>query len=298
MGYNAYARVEAILLPGTTLDQVSAACRPFLDWRGLELLSDDSGLFETGAAFDRSTQCFTLQITCECPHGFAEDTFKPLINAIGELAAHPFAATLMNEDTSNEDAREFEVIAGPMDQIGEFQYRRAKLAIDERLGHIELPPGSAGDTLAELAMRDCMTIATYSPDSQQPYFDAVARVAVDVTGLDLSEDRRDRIARLAAALAREIAGEELMLMPRPGAGAADWVLAQGAEVSARLELALEQTAAISSDHEAPRGTSQTAPLNEAVRSAVGLLAGIRHEALARARSEQRGEFITTEAPRG
>lgn len=113
MGINAYARVDAILRPEITREQVQAACRAFLDWRGYELLDDDSDLHETGVAYDERTQCFTLQITCECPRGFATDTFRPLVLAVGELAAEPFAATLVNEDTSNDDSREFVVSPGP-----------------------------------------------------------------------------------------------------------------------------------------------------------------------------------------
>ena len=159
MGFNAYARVDAILRPGITSEQVEEACRDFLDWRGYELLPDDSDLHETGVAYDPSTQCFSLQITSECPNGFGTDTFRPLVVAIGELAATPFAATLVNEDTGNDDSREFVVIAGPVDQIGEFQFRRARCAIEEQLRHVDFPPGSTGDSVADLATRECMTIA-------------------------------------------------------------------------------------------------------------------------------------------
>lgn len=47
MGFNAYARVDAILRPQVTRDQVEDACRSFLDWRGYELLGDDAELYET-----------------------------------------------------------------------------------------------------------------------------------------------------------------------------------------------------------------------------------------------------------
>lgn len=220
MGFNAYARADAILRPEVTREQVEDACRDFLDWRGYELLDDDSELHETGVAYDVSTQCFTLQITSECPHCFATDTFQPLVLAIGELAAEPFAATLVDEDTSNEDSREFVVIAGPSDQLSEFQFRRARCAIEEQLRHVDFPPGSRGDSVADLATRECMTITTIAPSAGSD--GAVARVAVDLTGLELDAPRRERIARLATALAREIAGDELLLEARPGAGAADW----------------------------------------------------------------------------
>jgi len=217
MGFNAYARVDAILRPGTTREQVEEACRDFMDWRGHELLPDDSDLHETGVAYDPATQCFSLQVTSECPLGFGIDTFRPLVLAIGELATQPFAATLVNEDTSNEDSREFVVIAGPADQISEFQFRRARCAIDEQLKYIDLPPGTPGDSVAELATRECMTISTLA--SGQADSEEVARVAVDLTGLDFDAGRRDRIARLATALAREIAGDELRLSTRHSAAA-------------------------------------------------------------------------------
>lgn len=156
-----------------------------------------------------TTQCFTLQITCECPRGFPTDTFRPLVLAIGELTAEAFAATLVNEDTSNEDSREFMVIAGPADQIGEFRFRRARCAIEDQLKDIDLPPGTPGDSIAELAMRDSMTFSTLTPGEANP--SEVARVAVDLTGLDFDAGRRDRIARLATAPAREIAGDELRI---------------------------------------------------------------------------------------
>ncbi len=215
MGFNAYARVDAILRSGVTREQVEDACRNFLDWRGYELLDDDFDLHETGVAYDASTQCFTLQITSECPRSFATDTFRPLVLAIGELAAEPFAATLVNEDTSNEDSREFVLLAGPADQIGEFRFRRARCAIEEQLNDIDLPPGTPGDSITELATRDSMTFSTMVPGEAEP--SEVPRVALDLAGLDLDAGRRDRIARLATALAREIAGDELRLSTRLGA---------------------------------------------------------------------------------
>lgn len=215
MGFNAYARVDAILRPEVTREQVEDACRNFLDWRGYELFDNDFNLHETGVAYDVTTQCFTLQITSECPHSFATDAFRPLVLAIGELAAEPFAATLVNEDTSNEDSREFVVLAGPSDQLGEFRFRRARCAIEEQLNDIDLPPGTPGASVAELALRDSMTFSTMAPADAEP--SEMARVAVDLSGLDLDAGRRDRIARLATALAREIAGDELRLSTRPGA---------------------------------------------------------------------------------
>ncbi|OUM04484.1 hypothetical protein [Variovorax sp. JS1663] len=220
MGFNAYARVEASLRPEVTRAQVEAACRDFLDWRGYDLLHDDFHLHETGVAYDVATQCFTLQITSECPHGFAVETFQPLVLAVGELAAEPFAATLVDEDTSNEDSREFVVLAGPADQIGEFRFQRARCAIEEQLKDVDLPPDTPGASVAELAVQDTMTFSTMAPGEVEPA--EVARVALDLTGLDFVAARRDRIARLAVALAREIAGEELRLSARPGAPAPNW----------------------------------------------------------------------------
>ena len=236
MGFNAYARVEATLRPEVTREQVEDACRNFLDWRGYDLLANDFHLHETGVAYDGSTQCFTLQITSECPRSFATDTFRPLVLAIGELASEPFAATLVNEDTSNEDSREFVVLAGPVDQIGEFRFRRARCAIEEQLNDIDLPPGTPGDSLAQLALRDNMTFSTKAPGEAGP--SEVARVAVDLAGLDLDAGRRDRIARLATALAREIAGDELLLSTGPGAQAPT----EGSEGDEEAEQASESLA--------------------------------------------------------
>lgn len=297
MGFNAYSRVEAILRPGTTSEQVEEACRDFMDWRGYELLDDDSDLHETGVAYDQATQCFTLQITSECPGGFATDTFRPLMLAIGELAAEPFAATLVNEDTGNEDSREFVVVAGPSDKISEFQFRRARWAIEEQLQHVDFPPGSRGDSVADLATRECMTIATIAPADTRSGGEAVARVAVDLTGLELDGHRRDRIARLAAALAREIAGDELLLEARPGAGAADWVLARTAGLAAQLDA---RNALI--NDEANDGRNARVPTgddyNRAFSETVSEVIAIEREALARVHAVTSDEPEAPVTPRG
>ncbi|CAN7377464.1 hypothetical protein [Variovorax sp. LjRoot178] len=295
MGFNAYARVDAILRPEITRNQVEDACRDFLEWRGYELLDDDSSLHETGVAYDVSTQCFTLQITSECPHCFATDTFQPLVLAVGELAAEPFAATLVDEDTSNEDSREFVVIAGPSDQIGEFQFRRARCAIEEQLRHVDFPPGSKGHSVADLATRECMTITTIAPSAGSD--GAVARVAVDLTGLELDASRRERIARLATALAREIAGDELLLEARPGAGAADWVL----ERTAGLASQLDARNALIKD-EANDGRNARVPnaddYNHAFSETVSEVIAIEREALARVHAAISDEPETPVIPRG
>lgn len=214
MGFNAYSRIDVTLRPGTTRQQVEDACRDFLDWRGYELLTNDSDLSQTGVAFERATRSFTLQITSECPHGFAIDTFRPLVLAIGELAEEPFTAILVNEDTSNDDSREFPVVAGPADQIGEYRFGRALCAIEDQLPDIDLPPGTPGATVAELASKERMTFSTTGPGTAACA--AVARVTVDLTGLEFDAARRDRIARLATTLAREIAGNDLRLSTMPG----------------------------------------------------------------------------------
>ncbi|CAN7770069.1 hypothetical protein LJR290_007477 [Variovorax sp. LjRoot290] len=296
MGFRAYSRIDAILRPGTTPDEVASACRRFLDWRGLELLLDDSDLYETGVAYDPSTECFILQITCECPHGFAEDMFEPLVNAIGELAAHPFVATLVNESTSNEDSREFEVVAGPSDQLGEFRVRRARCAIEEQLRYIDFPPGSTGDTIADLATRECMSIATFAPNQNAADSSAVTRVAVDLTGLNLDAESRDRIARLATALAREIAGDELLLKARPGAGAADWVLARTTGIATKLGA---RNALIAD--EANGGQNARDPnacdYNLAFSETINEVIAIEREALARVQAEAPVEPEAPAAPR-
>ena len=297
MGFNAYARVDAILRPEITRNQVEDACRAFLDWRDYELLGDDSDLYETGVAFDVSTQCFTLQITSECPSGFATDTFRPLVLAIGELAAEPVAARLVNEDTSNEDSREFVVIAGPSDKIGEFQFRRARCAIEEQLQHVAFPPDSTGDSVADLATRECMTIATIARADADSSGASVARIAVDLTGLELDGQRRDRIARLAAVLAREIAGDELLLEARPGAGAADWVLARATGLASRLDA---RNSLI--NDEANDGRDARVPIaddyNLAFSETVSEVIAIEREAMARVHAAVSGEPEAPETPRG
>lgn len=296
MGFNAYARVDAILRPEITRDQVEDACRDFLDWRGYELLDDDSDLYETGAAYDEATQCFTLQITSECPRCFGTDTFQPLVLAIGELAAEPFVATLVDEDTSNEDSREFVVIAGPADKIGEFQFRRARFAIEEQLRHVDFPPGSTGDSVAELATRECMTITTLAPTAGS-VSEAVARVAVDLTGLELDGQRRERIARLTAAIAREIAGDELLLEARPGAGAADWVLARATGLASRLDARnslINDEANDGRDARVPNADDYNLAFSETVSEVIA----IEREAMARVHAAVSGEPEAPVTPRG
>lgn len=297
MGFNAYARVDATLRPGTTSEQVEEACRDFLDWRGYKLLPNDSDLHETGVAYDPATQYFTLQITSECPHSFGTDTFQPLVLAIGELAAEPFVATLVNEDTSNDDSRELVVTAGPAEQLGEFAFRRAQCAIDEQLQYVEFPPGSTGDSAAELATRTCMTISTFSEADGGTGGEGVARVAVDLTGLDLDAGRRDRIARLATALAREIAGDELLLKARPGAGAADWVLARTTAIARKLD---ERNEVI--NDEANDGRDARVPTAEdynlAVRSTMMEVIAIERDALTRVHALAPDEPEAPTMPRG
>ena len=86
-------------------------------------------------------------------------------------------------------------------------------------------------------------------------------------------------------------------MPRPGSGAADWVLAEIAEISAKLDARNTQIADEANGGRNARDATAHDD-NLAVRETMEMVAGIQREALARARAEATIEPIATESPRG
>lgn len=193
MGYNAYTRVDINLRPGTTRQQVEEACQPFLDDRSaIELMADDSQLFETGVAFHEASGNFVLQITSGVGYSFGPDVFEPVMKAVGSLALEPFEAVLRNESSPSDD-RDFRVIAGPGDMLPDFTSRLAATQIREHLPFVSLPSGSTGlgldSTLADAALH--LDVADAS-GALHP------RLVVDLSGCALTD------AELADALALTI----------------------------------------------------------------------------------------------
>jgi hypothetical protein len=197
MGFSAYSRVEVELRPGTTIDQVTAACRPLLDWRIGEILPNDNDLHETGIAFDEEDGVLTLQITCDCPYGFGPDTFGPVMHAIGELALDPFEAVLVNESTANEDDREFVVLAGPAEQLPEFASQLATASIQDALPSVIPPAGSTGVSIEEAAAAE--TLAISFPDIEGKIDQ---RILLQLGDLGLTDRQRMEATRLTVLLAR------------------------------------------------------------------------------------------------
>ena len=119
----------------------------------------------------------------------------------------------------------------------------------------------------------------------------------DLTGLELDAQRRDRIARLPPALAREIAGDELLLEARPGAGAADWVLARATGLASQLDA---RNALI--NDEANDGRNARVPdgddYNRVFSETVSEVIAIEREALARAHAVIADEPDAPVIPRG
>jgi hypothetical protein len=292
MGYDARVSFEATIREGVTRQMVEAALQPLLDEADAVLRESQDPMADKSVAL--AGNLLIASVDFEAGYRFDEDVFIPVVDAIGALAAEPFEATREDQDTGDAEERYFTWLTGPAHLIPEFKSRQAREQLP--VGDIVLPLSARGWPLEDLATHECMTIAAYPKDGH--HTDAVSRVSVDLIGLELDEGRRDRIARLAVLLAREIAGDELILHPRPGYGAAERVLdavgeALGAITGYDKQLNAEPA-------KAPEGSDYEALLRVATTG----ISRIRDEAVARAdaRVEPRDESDSTtdqtSSPRG
>lgn len=292
MGYDARVSFEVTIRDGVTRQAVEAALKPLLDDSKFELLEHNDPMEERLAALVDGTLIVRADISAG--YNFHDHIFLPVVEAVGALAEDAFEATLENQVTGDADERYTTVLAGPAHLIPEYKTRSARWGL--RIEDIHLPVSARGWPLEDIATRECMTIAAFPKDGHPT--DAVSRVSVDLVGLDLDEARRDRIARLAVLLAREIAGEELILHPRPGYGAAERVLDAAGEVMRAVD-------AYDADLNSDEGRSPEGADYEALRQvAKSRLDHIRHEAVSRSNAiaapavEDEGVTEQSSAPRG
>lgn len=292
MGYDARVSFEVTIREGVTREAVEAALKPLLDDSKFDLLDHNDPMEERLAALIDGILLVRADISAG--YNFHDHVFLPVVEAVGALAEDAFAATLENQDTGDEDERYTTVLAGPAHLIPEYKTRAARRGL--RIEDIHLPTSARGWPLEDLATRECMTIAAFPKDGH--HTDAVSRVSVDLVGLDLDEARRDRIARLAVLLAREIAGEELILHPRPGYGAAERLLDAAREVVRAVDA---YDAELNSDEGRSPGGADYEALRQVAKSR---LDRIRHEAVTRSNAiaasavEDEGVTERSIAPRG
>ncbi|VTU44222.1 hypothetical protein [Variovorax sp. RA8] len=292
MGYDARVSFEVTIRDGVTKEAVKAALQPRLDDAKFDLLDHDDPMEERLAALVDGILIVRADITAG--YNFHDHVFLPVVEAVGALAEDAFEATLENQDTGDAEERYTDVIAGPAHLIPEYKSRAARWGL--RVEDIALPLSARGWPLEDIATRECMTIAAFPKDGHQT--EAVSRVSVDLVGLELDGARRNRIARLAVLLAREIAGDELILHPRPGYGAAERVLdAAGGVMRAVNEF---DTGLNAGAGRPPEGADFEALL-DLVKSGLGR---VRKEAVARANAvaasvaENEGNTDQASAPRG
>lgn len=269
MGYDARVSFEVTIREGVTREAVEAALSPLLNDSKFALLDHDDSMEERLPALVDGILIVRADISAG--YNFHDHVFLPVVEAVGALADDAFEATLENQDTGDAEERYTTVIAGPAHLIPEYKTRAARWGL--RVEDIALPLSARGWPLEDIASRECMTIAAFPKDGR--HTDAVSRVSVDLVGLDLDDSRRDRIARLAVLLAREIAGEELILHPRPGYGAAERVLDAAGEA---MRAVTQYDASLSSDGgRPPEGADYEALLGLAKSG----LERLRDEAVAR-----------------
>ena len=292
MGYDARVSFEVTIREGVTTEAVEAALKPLLDDSKFDLLDHSDPMEERLAALVDGILIVRADISAG--YNFHDHVFLPVVQAVGDLAEDAFEATLENQDTGDADERYTTVLAGPAHLIPEYKTRAARWGLP--IEDIHLPMSARGWPLEDIATRECMTIAAFPKDGH--HLDAVSRVSVDLVGLDLDEARRDRIARLAVLLAREIAGEDLILHPRPGYGAAERLLDAAGEVMRAVDA---YDAELNSDE----GRSPDGADYEALRQvAKSRLDRIRHEAVTRSNAiaapavEDEGVTEQASGPRG
>lgn len=163
-----------------------------------------------------------LQVEVDDVEGFFEVVCRPALEAVAALAHEPFEVLYDNLDAGTEDFPEVtRTLFGDPTQFAELEARLAMNSLGDSLRHMVLPAASPL-TIEAIAPLQCVTYDMRGRSSSDAT--AVSRVAVDLSGLRLDTVQRDRIARLSAALAREIAGDQLTVEAQPGGGAANWVL--------------------------------------------------------------------------
>ena len=208
MGYDARTRFEAVLREDVSLDQVREAMQPLLDELDTTLRTRVDCMESKMVAFADGT--LTVCVDESVSYDYDERMLRPVAKAIGALAAEAFEVELENQDTGDAGERYTTWVEGPPAAIPEFKARSARdmIAVED----LQLPPGTTGLTLEGMSACDTYVLATATDGESQQ--EAVARVTVDLQGLELSEAQRGRVARLAALLAREIAPSGLAMHAR------------------------------------------------------------------------------------
>lgn len=208
MGYDARTRFEAVLREDVSLDQVREAMQPLLDELDTTLRTRVDCMESKMVAF--ADGILTVCVDESVSYDYDERMLRPVAKAIGALAAEAFEVELENQDTGDAGERYTTWVEGPPAAIPEFKARSARdmIAVED----LQLPPGTTGLTLDGMAACDTYALAmSVAGESQH---DSVARITVDLQGLNLPEAQRGRIARLAALLAREIAPAEAIMHAR------------------------------------------------------------------------------------
>jgi hypothetical protein len=292
MGYDARVSFETTIREGVSRKTVEAALRPLLDDANTVLRTREDSMATRMVSLEDGL--LVVSVDYNVGHSFWAEIFLPLVHDVGKLAAEPFEAILENQDTGDADERYLSMVAGPAHLLPDYKSRAAR--DDLRIHDIVLPPATRGWPLEDLETRTCMTIAMFPNGGDHK--DAVSRVSVDLDGLDLDAARRSRIAKLSVLLAREIAGDELTLHPRPGYGAAERAL-DGIGKTLGEIVAYDRRM-----NEEPARSPEGSDYNALLEIATRQIAEIHGEALARA-DRRAGEAAEVEdtnepasAPRG
>lgn len=208
MGYDARTSFEAVLRENVNVDQVREAIQPLLDELETTLRTEVDCMQSKMVAF--ADGILTVCVDESVSYDYDDRILRPVASAIGALAAEAFEVELEDQDTGDAEERYTTWVEGPPAAIPEFKARAARdmIAVED----LQLPPGTTGLTLDGLATCDTFTLATSAAGESQQ--DSVARVTVDLQGLDLPEAQRGRIVRLAALLAREIAPADAVMHAR------------------------------------------------------------------------------------
>ncbi|WP_298705638.1 hypothetical protein [Variovorax gossypii] len=254
MGYDARVSFEVAVRAGVTRAMVEQALRPLLDEAGTTLRVTEDPTASKMIALDSLSGLIIVSVEVNASWNFRSEIFEPVVLAVGELAATPFEATLEDQDTGDADERYFTMLEGPPGLLPEYKARAARAAL--LLDDIVLPPGARGWPMEDLTTRECMSIATIG--AGETTRDAVTRVSVDLVGLDIDLARRERIARLTVLLAREVAGDELVLYPLPGYGAAERAIDAIGEIRNTIDRHEQALGGGGADHRAPDGSDYVA----------------------------------------
>lgn len=289
MGYDARVSFEAQMRPEVTRSMVEQALQPLLDEAETILRTRDDPTASQMIALDAGTVIVSLDLRVS--HRFRDDIFEPVVRSVGDLSSTPFEATLEDQDTGDADERYHKVLGGPAGLIPEFKARAAREALP--VADIALPPSARGWSLEDLFTRDCMSIATIGAGETTK--DATTRVSVDLIGLDIDERRRERIARLAVLLAREIAGDDHVLYPLPGYGAAERALDAIGELRKTIDLHEQALGGGGANHRAPDGSDYVALTDKLIQQTDR----VRKEFVARSNSRFEPQAPDqADAPRG